>query len=252
MRYADFTYQELRELAPQVAAVLIPLGCMEQQGPHLTVDFDSRMITKLCDDVAAALEERHGLSVVVMPTLPFGPTPEHAGFSHGYVNLRQATHEAVVEDILESLTAQGYQRLLVWRGCGQHDLARVVEAFNLRHAEAHTYQPIINYGIISQSVLGQVEGGHADSFATSICLYLNEARVRREQIQRPRLQPFEWSQTMDFSSISDTGVIGDPTQASREAGERLWDLCIEAGAQIVLDVLSDQEVTQHWAFPQEP
>src|SRR5262245_9413543 len=106
MRFGDFTYKELAQLVASIQAVFIPLGCTEQQGPHLTVNFDSLMIERLCDGIAARLQERDGVTVLVMPALPFGPTPEHTGFGHGFINLRQSTHEAVVEDILESLASQ--------------------------------------------------------------------------------------------------------------------------------------------------
>jgi creatinine amidohydrolase len=247
MRFADFTYEELRQLAPGVAAVLIPLGCTEQQGPHLPVDFDTRMVEALCEGLAHRLEEI-GQPVIVMPVLPFGPTPEHAAFGHGYVNLRQETHEAVVEDVLESLAAQGFGKLLLWRGCGQHNLQRVIDRFNSRHESCQAYEPVIDYGAISLEILGDVPGGHADSFATSICLWLDESRVRRDRITVPILQPFGWSEAMDFAAISDTGVIGDPTRASREAGEQMWRRCLEAGVQLVVDILADRTVRQRWAF----
>ena len=83
MRYTDFTYEELRDLVRRVRAVFVPLGCTEQQGPHLPTDFDTWMITRLCEDIAAELKRHHDVIVLVMPTLPYGPTPEHTGFGFG-------------------------------------------------------------------------------------------------------------------------------------------------------------------------
>jgi len=140
MRYTDFTYEELRERLPRLDAAFIPLGCTEQQGPHLPTDFDTWMITRLCGEIADTLEREHGQSVAVLPTLPFGPTPEHAGFGFGYVNLRQSTHEAVVEDVLQSLAAQGFSTLVIWRGCGQHDLGAVIDRFNASHQGCAAYR----------------------------------------------------------------------------------------------------------------
>ena len=248
MRFTDYTYEELRDLTPGVQAVFVPLGCTEQQGPHMTVDFDALMITRLCEDIASRLEEGHGVRTLVMPTLPFGPTPEHAGFGHGYVNLRQSTHEAVVEDILESLAEQGYERLLVWRGCGQHELGEVIHRFNAGHSDVRAYQPVLDYGAISHAVLGTVPGGHADSFATSVCLFLEGARVRTEHIRLPGNKPLDWTRPVDFAASSDTGVIGDPTRASRAAGEQLWELCVKAGTLAALDILADKPVREGWRF----
>ncbi len=251
MRYTDFTYEELCDLVPNVKAVFIPLGCTEQQGPHLPTDFDTWMITRLCDDVAKRFREEHGGLVLVMPVLPFGPTPEHAGFGFGYVNLRQSTHEAVVEDVLESLAAQGYKTLLVWRGCGQHDLRAVIERFNASRQDSAAFQPIIDYGTVADTAFGRaVAGGHADSFATSIRLHLSEEDVHLDRIRMPALRPFEWDDDLDFSSVSDTGVVGDPTQASAQAGAKIWELCVSEGVELtrlLLEGRADQ-VRQTWHF----
>jgi creatinine amidohydrolase len=243
MRFTDFTYDELAALTPRVPAFLVPMGCTEQQGPHMNVDFDALMITRLCEDIAASLEKVK-VTTLVMPTLPFGPTPAHAGFKHGYINLRQSTHEAIVEDILNSLAEQGFGRLLVWRGCGQHELGALITRFNAVQTSARAYQPTIDYGEISRTVLGELPGGHADSFATSVCMFLDSARVRSERIRLPENSPIDWSGPVDFATASDTGVIGDPTRASREAGERLWELCVEQGTQIVLDILAGVPVRE--------
>ena len=182
--------------------------------------------------------------MLTMPTLPFGPTPEHVGFQFGYVNLRQSTHEAVVADILESLVTQGFKRLLVWRGRGGHNLQRVIDEFNENHVGAFVCQPVINYGAVSDAALGDpVPRGHADSFATSIRLHLDPSRVRTAEIRRPRVEAIriDWSDPLDFSAFSDTGVIGDPTRATKEAGAEIWQMSVEEGSRIVLDVVEGRK-----------
>ncbi len=232
MNFADLTYEEIRDLVPETAAVFIPLGCTEQQGPHLPVDFDSWMIDRICQDVAERFQTQSRRKILVMPTLPFGPTPEHTGFKSGFVNLRQSTHEAIVEDLLDSLATQGFRLLLLWRGCGQHDLEKVVEAFNTSHEGCQAFQSVLDYGAICEIAFDRdVLGGHADSFATSLRLHLDRTSVREDLIRMPKLEPIEWSENMDFSAISDTGVIGDPTQASADVGAKLWELIIEGGAE---------------------
>jgi Creatinine amidohydrolase len=41
MHYGDCTYQEIAALADDGAVAVVPLGCTEQQGAHLPVDFDT-------------------------------------------------------------------------------------------------------------------------------------------------------------------------------------------------------------------
>ncbi|TAK55858.1 MAG: creatininase family protein [Dehalococcoidia bacterium] len=249
MRFADLTYEEIRRDAAAGATAFVPLGCTEQQGPHMPVGFDTMMVEAMAVAIAELVESVQRRSVLVLPTLPFGPTPEHAGFGAGYVNLRQPTHEAIVEDVLRSLANQGFKTIIVWRGCGQHDLARVIELFNATHETSHAWQPVLDYPSIADQAFGRrIAGGHADSFATSICLLLRPAAVRSELIARPNMKPFEWGSEMDFAAISDTGVIGDPTAASLDAGRRLWDLIIAEGASVVRAIAEGRggEVRGSW------
>jgi creatinine amidohydrolase len=79
-----------------------------------------------------------------------------------------------------------------------------------------------------------VPGGHADSFTTSISLYLRPDSVRREQISNPRSTTVDWNDPhLDFARYSSTGVIGDPTHASAELGQRLWQAAVEQAAHVL-------------------
>src|SRR5205814_988820 len=84
--------------------------------------------------VEAAEQAAPQRNVVVLPAIPFGPTPEHRGFGAGFIDIPVAVFDAFVGAVLNSLADQGFGRILVWRGCGGHDLRAVVEDFNVAHA----------------------------------------------------------------------------------------------------------------------
>jgi creatinine amidohydrolase/Fe(II)-dependent formamide hydrolase-like protein len=67
---------------------IVPTGCTEQQGPHLPIDFD----TWFAETVALAAAKHaacfHQVRALVLPPMPFGPTPEHKGYGSGYVTSR--------------------------------------------------------------------------------------------------------------------------------------------------------------------
>lgn len=241
MRFADCTYQELSTYARRGAPVVIPTGCTEQQGPHLPVDLDTWLVETICQAAAERVTEQYGLPVLVLPALPVGPTPEHRHYGSGYIHLPQELHEAVVEAVLRSLAEQGFARLIIWRGCGQHQLDQVVELFNATHTgRARAFLPAHPYGEIWDRVGDPaVATGHADSFATSIALYLRPEAVRTDRIPPPELAEVDWSDpNLDFSSYSHSGVIGDATQASAQLGEKLWKEVVERVAQIFYESLS--------------
>jgi creatinine amidohydrolase len=77
MRFGDLTFEEVRDAAQGGSIAIVPMGCIEQQGPHLSVDFDTWFAETLMTAGSDAATERHGVSSLVLPALPFGPTPEH-------------------------------------------------------------------------------------------------------------------------------------------------------------------------------
>lgn len=238
MQFGDLTYEEIRAVAEDSVAI-VPLGCTEQQGPHLPVDFDTWIVGRMCAAASEWAAETGGVQSLVLPTLPFGPTPEHHSFGSGFVDLPQRLHEEVVAAVLESLAAQGFRRILIWRGCGQHDVSKVVDTFNKDHfGDAWAYQPTLPYSAIWGRVGDLiVSSGHADAFATSIALYLRSDHVRADLIWDPVSTPPDWSSSnLDFGNYSKTGVIGDPTPASYDLGERLWAEIVPAVGREVIQV----------------
>jgi len=230
MRFGDLTYREIRERAEAGWIAVVPTGCTEQQGPHLPVDFDTWFAETACLAAARQAAEQHGVNALVLPAMPFGPTPEHSSYGSGYIHLPQEVHKAVVSSVLDSLAEQGFRRIVVWRGCGQHDLSDVVERFNAAHlGKSRAFQPGFPYHAIWCRIGDPaIPGGHADSFATSIALHLRPESVRVDQIPDPESEPVDWDDPhLDFARYSSTGVIGDPTHASAELGARLWHAVVE-------------------------
>lgn len=233
MRFGHLTYEEIGDLARSGGLAVVPTGCTEQQGPHLPVDFDTWLAEEVCLEAAAGLATILGRKAVVLPALPFGPTPEHRGFGGGFIDIPQALHETMVAAVLRSLADQGFARILVWRGCGQHALEAMVAQFNEERAGyARAFLPDPPYPSI-WARLGNPDnpGGHADAFATSLALHLRPELVRLDRIFNPLNTPVDWHEPqLDLSRYTATGVIGDPTEATAELGARLWDELI---AQLV-------------------
>ncbi len=234
MRFGDLTCLEVSEVAQAGWVAIVPTGCTEQQGPHLPVDLDTFWVSQAAEGISEAAEHTHGIGSLVAPTLPFGPTPAHVGYGSGYINLPQELHEQVLYHVLASLAAQGFRRILLLPGCKQHHLNEPVSRLNREYAglaRATTIRLPL-YEIWCRFGDPYVPGGHADSFATSLALYLRAEAVRHELVRNPRHGPVDWDDPeLDFSRISATGVIGDPTHASAELGAKLWAAVIDAGVQ---------------------
>ena len=239
MKYGDLTYEEIRDSAHQDWLAIIPTGCTEQQGPHLPVDIDTWFVEQVCIAASARADADHGVRSLVLPTIPFGPTPEHKSYGAGYIDIPLEVHDSLVLSTLESLAGQGFHRIVVWRGCGGHDLRETVKRFNETcDGQSRAFLPGHPYHDVWCRIADpSVPGGHADSFTTSIMLHLRPEAVRKGRIVDPDHKPVDWEDPdLDFANYSSTGVIGDPTRASAELGAKLWDAVVNEVAETLRSI----------------
>jgi len=102
---SDLTSPEVAELVGRTATAVIPIGSVEQHGPHLPNGTD----TIAAELVAANVAER--LPALLVPFGPYGVTPIHAGHP-GTINLRRSTFAALLTDICEELVRMGVRHLV--------------------------------------------------------------------------------------------------------------------------------------------
>ena len=66
--YERLTWPEVRRAVAEDRVCLIPVGVLEDHGPHLPIDADARIATEICRRAAERLPDR----VVLLPTLVHG------------------------------------------------------------------------------------------------------------------------------------------------------------------------------------
>ena len=240
-KFGDYTYLDLKSLIDAGCLAIVPTGCIEQQGPHLPVDFDAWFAETVALEGAKLAAEASGVMAVVLPVIPFGPTPEHQGYGSGYVNIPHSLHEDLVYSSLRSLAEQGFIRIMVWRGCGEHKLQQAVARFNseFQPRSKATLPDLPHHDIWCRIADPSIPGGHADSFTTSIALHRRPRTVKSELIPSADSKDVDWDEAhLDFTKYSETGVIGDATKASAELGSSLWAEEISVMAKLIVEASS--------------
>ena len=112
IRLAERTYPEAARLARDPRSVVIlPLGAVEQHGPHLPLLVDWLGAEALAEAVAPHLE-RAGYRVILAPALPYGASPLAAAWA-GTVSLSAATLRRAIVEIVGSLARPGFRRFVL-------------------------------------------------------------------------------------------------------------------------------------------
>jgi creatinine amidohydrolase len=116
---SELTWPEYRDLIANGAAVIVPLGSVEQHGPHLPLGTDWMLINEICHRVAGAIDG------IVAPPLMYGYKSHlRTGGGDtfpGTVNLSAATYTAVVREVLSELLRHGATRVLAINGHGENE-----------------------------------------------------------------------------------------------------------------------------------
>jgi creatinine amidohydrolase len=131
--FGDLTSREIREGARLRWLAVIPTGCTERQGPHLPVDCETWFAETLMLAAAEKAAQDHAVQALVLPAMPFGPPPEPRHVGSGCIDLPLVLHHVLTQAMLSSLMAQGFERMILWQGCGGHHLREVVDHFNRMH-----------------------------------------------------------------------------------------------------------------------
>lgn len=115
MRITAMNWMQVEEYLRSDDRVAVPLGSVEQHA-YLSLATDAILAERV------ALDAAEPLGVPVYPALPFGCAPYFMAFP-GTVTLRPETHAAVVTDVLDSLVAHGFRRILLVNGHGGNSAA---------------------------------------------------------------------------------------------------------------------------------
>ncbi|MBI2205397.1 MAG: creatininase family protein [Candidatus Rokubacteria bacterium] len=112
IRLAELTWPAAARLARDPrAVVLLPVGAIEQHGPHLPLLVDLLGAEELARRVAPHLA-RAGWRPVLAPALPYGVSTLAVGWS-GTVSLSIATFRRVVVDVVRALASHGFRRVVL-------------------------------------------------------------------------------------------------------------------------------------------
>src|SRR5690606_19187439 len=118
------TFQQVEQLAKEDAVVILPIGSVEQLGPHMPLMTDALIGEALLTQAFEMLPQEAPLWL--LPPIAYGKSNEHIGFA-GTISLSAATLEAVLKDIAQSVKNSGFRKLLLFNTHGGNvDLMNVV------------------------------------------------------------------------------------------------------------------------------
>jgi mycofactocin precursor peptide peptidase len=187
----------------------LPVGSLEQHGPHLPLDTDTRIAEELARRLA---DERP--DIFIAPAVSYGASGEHAAFA-GTLLLGHVVLADLLMELIRSARASFAGVVVISAHGGNHEGLALVNARCRADGEAALVWPAM------------VPGGdaHAGRTETSLMLAIDPAAVRLERAEAGCTDPLEVLmprlRAEGVRPISSNGVLGDPRGASEVEGESL-------------------------------
>ena len=205
---------DLRKLIKKKKQIaIIPIGSIEQHGPHLPISTDSDIVTEI------SLQLSDKINGVLLPTINYGISDEHFPFFN--LSIKKSTLSRILEDICESLIKNGISRIVIINGhYGNLDSLKSFERKqkNNRKIKVFSYWKYMDR-----------EFDHAGNVETSIMLAISKKvnmRKAKKGFQTDGMSKKEISKInklaqKSFPKVTGNGVWGDPTKSSATLGRKI-------------------------------
>lgn len=243
VEWVRMTAPDLRELAGKPGALaILPIGSLEQHGPHLPVITDTASASAAA--IRAAREVAGEIPVAVLPGLWLGMSEHHLPFG-GTITLDYDTLNRVIRCIIRSLKTLGFSRLFIVNGHGGNMEPLAVAARELAVEFAMPIVVTTPWMLAPEEAkkIFEVDSGphHACEGEASVMLAIAGNDVKTEMFgqafgnqQHPVDVPAEVSRFYSFAERAPvTGTWGDPRSATAEKGERFLDLQASELAKLI-------------------
>ncbi len=247
------TAPEIVALSRQNAVVIIPVGSIEQHGPHLSVEVDSLLATEVSRRAARLAPAAQ--PILVAPTLAVGLAQHHLSFG-GALTLDFATFSAVIGCMVRSIIVSGFRKIALVNGHGGNTTALRVVVNELARTELTPIVTCTYWDVAIEEFRKILETQtclmHACEAETSMMMALAGDAVRHEKLENLTAPSFEGSQdpfespfyrSLDMDELSTNGVLGNPSAASAAKGERLASAAAAALVGRLLDPRTWEKLT---------
>ncbi len=222
MRVADTNWMQIERYLEKDDRCVLPIGSTEQHG-YLSLCVDAILAERV------AIEAAEPAGVPVYPVMPFGCAPYFAAFP-GSISLQVETLLAVVRDVVGSIHASGFRRVLIVNGHGGNaavgNLARDLIAEHPGLAiKFHSWWS--GPKVMAKAVELELHPSHANWFENFPWTRLAGVEMPKEAKPVPDLALAHLSDPQRTRELLEDGTYGAAYQISDEAMAELWAVGVE-------------------------
>ena len=206
---------------------IIPVGSIEQHGPHLPISTDSDIVTEIATRVSDEIDG------ILLPTINYGISDEHFPFFN--LSIKKSTLVRILRDVCESLTKNGISKIIIING----HYGNLQALKNFERTKKNRKIKVFSYWKFMERRFD-----HAGNVETSIMLAISKnVKMKRakkgfevEGLSKKEISKINKMAQKSFPKVTGNGVWGDPTKASTRLGRQIIN-------EIVTNLVKESNLT---------
>jgi creatinine amidohydrolase len=198
---------------------VIPIGSIEQHGPHLPISTDSDIVT----EIARRLTEKK--KFFLLPTLTYGISYEHAPFFN--LSIKESTLSFILIDLCMSLLTNGIKTIFIINGHygNQNPLKKInVKLHKLSKNRLQVF-PLSYWHFMQRNFDhgGFVETSLMLAISKKVQMRLAKKGLVTNGMTQQQIKKFAKLASKSFPKVTKNGIWGDPRKATKRDGQLILD-----------------------------
>lgn len=227
----ELTMSEFKEKVSESTVVILPIGAVEEHGPHLPLCTDSLQPEYIAQKVA----EKTG--ALIAPPIRYGYCSSTRNFP-GTITISFDTLRSLIYDLLSEFIRNGIKNIVVLSGhAGRVHMAalrlaaqRVVNENEANIMVLSDYD--IAYDLLDRDETIPSDDGHSGLIETSRIMAIRKDLVKGKGITG-KDRPPKFKVLKDPEKYFPSGVMGDPANASKDKGDEINEYIIDELVRLV-------------------
>jgi len=194
---------------------VIPVGSIEQHGPHLPISTDSDIVT----EVARKISEKKGY--FLLPTLNYGVSFEHAPFFN--LSIRESTLRAILTDLCISLLSNNIKTVFIING--HHGNLKPIQNLDVKLKKISKNKlkvfPLSYWHFMEREFdhAGFVETSLMLAISKNVKMNLAKKGLITEGMTKQEIAKIGKLANQSFPKATKNGIWGDPRKATKKDGQ---------------------------------
>ena len=198
---------------------VIPVGSIEQHGPHLPISTDSDIVT----EVAKRICKKN--SYLLLPTINYGISNEHAPFFN--LSLKETTLQRILSDLCLSLFENNIKTIFIING--HHGNQNVIKNFDKKLKSKIKVFAFSYWHYMKRDFdhAGFVETSLMLAISKEVKMNLAKKGLITDGMNKQEINKLGRIASKSFPKVTKNGIWGDPRKATKKDGQKIFSEIIK-------------------------